>query len=35
MAIMPVTSRTILEDRWTRLHAMIKREGLQALRRAG
>jgi Xaa-Pro aminopeptidase len=31
MAIMPVTSRTILEDRWTRLHAMIKREGLQAL----
>jgi Xaa-Pro aminopeptidase len=31
MAIMPVTSRSILEDRWARVQAMMKRENLQAL----
>jgi Xaa-Pro aminopeptidase len=31
MALMPATPRHILEDRWSRLQAMIRREGIQAL----
>jgi Xaa-Pro aminopeptidase len=31
MAIMPITPRAVLEDRWSRLQAMIKKEGVQAL----
>jgi Xaa-Pro aminopeptidase len=31
MAIMPTTPRAVLEDRWSRLQAMIRKEGVQAL----
>ena len=31
MAIMPITPRAVLEDRWSRLQAMMRKEGVAGL----